>query len=273
MDRLELEALKGEVELVKLRVQAPDDHKLGLEPIVEAHTPAARDNDAEHKSAFAKFASTFRSASSRQSKSEECPPSGPRLDQRRGSADSDATLVNVDPASSLLTMLAPVIANLQQLGIRISAVSPPDNSLLVTFRGLCIELEQLLDALKAAGSTAAMTADGKAYDHDQEMRTLLLKALTRKVQIERERSMPPPVALAPSPTSATSKVNPFVVHSSALLSGRKKTTSKPIGGPATQGGSAAPGVQSMWRANVFRVGSYQASMLFSPSPVAVKRPL
>lgn len=262
------------MEVLKLRVEPPDqEYPVDVPPNAVEEAPAFKHIEAEHKSAFAKFASTLRSASSRQSKSEECPPSGPRLDRRRGSADSDAKLVNDNPASSLLTMLAPVISNLQQLGIRITALSPPSYSLLTTFKTLCAELEQLLDGLKSSGRTAEMTEEGKVYDHDQEMRTLLLKALSRKVQIERERTLPPPIALAPSPTSTTAKANPFVVHSSTLMSGRKKTTSKPIGGPATQSGPSALGGQSMWRANVFRVGSYQASMLFSPSPVAVKRPL
>jgi hypothetical protein len=214
---------------------------------------------------------------------------------RRGSDDSDVTLVEKDSAGILLGALAPLVSTLQKLGLGLSALTlDADDELLHNFEAVCGKLEGLLSTLKEQER-----GDHSESDNDFDMPALLLEALRKKVQAERDRlnapKSPSPTRRTPlSPPSLTpsQSQNPFILHAPSLSRGTtsRAPLSKPITpAPSVSAGSPAPaqdnahppgfsyagfvgGSQSNWRVNnVFRLGSYQASMLFSPSPIAVRR--
>lgn len=224
-------------------------------------------------------------------------------DDRRGSADSDATLVNSiegstdshveDTAGQLLDVLAPLISALQKLTPRFKNI-PIEEKLVQVHEQVCSKLVELLDDL----TTHHQARDDSQDEHDLEMTSLMLDALRKKVEQERSVSLHRPSvatqeveaeetmteanceAKHPStglPLLPVSK-NPFILHSTsiALSPSRRSSssTSIPIGDKAVPppGTYSAyiGGAQQTWARNVIRIGSYQNSMLFSPSPVAVQ---
>ncbi|GFZ44053.1 hypothetical protein JCM24511_01774 [Saitozyma sp. JCM 24511] len=214
---------------------------------------------------------------------------------RRGSDDSDVTLVDKDSAGILLGALAPLVSTLQKLGLGLSALDlEADDKLSHSFEAVCGQLGGLLSNLREQER-----GDRPESEDDFDMTALLLEALRKKVQAERCRLEPPnstaPTRATPlSPPSLTpsQSQNPFILHAPSLSRGSatRSSLSKPITpAPSVSAGSPAPaqnnagppgfsyagfvgGSQSNWRVNnVFRLGSYQASMLFSPSPIAVRK--
>ncbi|RSH87479.1 hypothetical protein EHS25_003389 [Saitozyma podzolica] len=185
---------------------------------------------------------------------------------RRGSDDSDVTLVEGDSAGLLLGVLAPLVSTLQKLGLGLSAVElEADDKLSHSFEAVCGQLEGLLANLREQEK-----GDRSASEDDFDMPALLLEALRKKVQAERDRLESPnsPTPTRSAPLSAPSLTpsqsqNPFILL--PLLSGIADP-------PGFSYAGFVGGSQSNWRVNnVFRLGSYQASMLFSPSPIAVRR--
>jgi hypothetical protein len=205
------------------------------------------------------------------------------------------TLVEGDSAGLLLGVLAPLVSTLQKLGLGLSAVElEADDKLSHSFEAVCGQLEGLLANLREQEK-----GDRSASEDDFDMPALLLEALRKKVQAERDRLESPnsPTPTRSAPLSAPSLTpsqsqNPFILRAPSLSRGSmtRSSLSKPItpapsitaGSPAPAQGIADPpgfsyagfvgGSQSNWRVNnVFRLGSYQASMLFSPSPIAVRR--
>ena len=196
--------------------------------------------------------------------------------------DTDRT----ETASDLLAILAPVVSSTQRLSARIrtDGLDPSD------FAQIC---KELLEVLRKCQRQDEDDTD----EHDLEMRDLLLEALIKKVQTElsavESLSASAPVSprrtdsLNPfaSPITPTFTVrpmtfsaagrsisedsplyplnthSPFVLHSASLKSPAR---ARPISAP---GGTP----QASWLRDVVRLGSYQASALFSPSPVAVHR--
>lgn len=224
------------------------------------------------------------------------------------SADSERTLVGLtvdcgenvcsvqgeeervdDPVGgALLALLAPAISTLQRLGINISshvhALRPAEyDTLRDHYVEACNAMLSLLNQLqspqpsaKARKSSFIDTEDGL------EMRTLMLEALIKKIKAEQAQ-------FKSSPTVPTPSHNPFVVHAASLQnpdqrpSERRASTvqSNPIKITPPQvtltneeisNRSFIPNPQqSSWAINVVRLGSFQASALFTSSPIAVRK--
>ncbi|EIW70707.1 hypothetical protein TREMEDRAFT_61218 [Tremella mesenterica DSM 1558] len=200
---------------------------------------------------------------------------------RRGSSGSDTTLVEDvgESAADLLGQMAPLVSALQTLSPKMSTIKPIPADLRELFDEACQKLTDLLEKKRAG------VEEGKG--DELGMSRLLLDALLRKVQAERLT-----VARAASPLVMQS-ANPFVIHAAALgststisngsaassiLNGGSRTISSPARiAPVT--GTSAGGYTSFasasqsgaWGMNVVRLGSFQASALFSPSPIAVRR--
>ena len=133
---------------------------------------------------------------------------------------------------------------------------------------------------KIEGYRAIESTNSDDDPHDLEMKTLLLDALSKKIQQERPITIP---TMRNSPPLLDD--NPLVLHSSGVLSEKRSITppSSKHGVPIGAGiGIAQVGMYPSFTqaaqhhqaglSNVFRLGSFQNSMLFSPSPVAVRQP-
>jgi DNA-binding ferritin-like protein len=215
------------------------------------------------------------------------------LSTRRASGDSDKTLVGDDTAGQLLELLAPIVSGIQRVAAQVKvAVGTGEISVKKDFEEVCEEMLRLITGLKHGYEK---TEDG----HDGEMRGLMLEALSKKVSAElatvRARKAGPTSATSPPNKPSSSPLalvaeNPFIVHASSL-----NTTQNPMFHPSTRRASSEPkripaadteqtmppgsfsaftgtAQASVWGLNnIFRLGSYQSTMLFSPSPIAVRR--
>jgi len=219
------------------------------------------------------------------------------ISDRRGSADSDATLVaivqEVDETGHLLEILAPLVSALQRLTLKIDDGMEDLEGVQAVHQELCKKMLSLVEEVK----DTVTDNDGGKDEYDVEMACLMLDALTKKIQKERLRvrtlsaetqseetlvthlAEVKDIATHDSPLLPIGR-NPFIVRSTSIALAPRQTSvtkSQPIGdaspGPAagTYSGFASS-AQQTWARNVIRLGSYQSSMLFSPSPVAV-RPL
>jgi hypothetical protein len=221
----------------------------------------------------------------------EDPDAVAALIARRGSADSNMTLVGDDTAEKLLEVLAPIISGIQRLGVNVKNMGETMDAEDVreTLMEICEMVLGVISELEGL-------EQGDGESHDFEMRGLMLGALTKKVQAELDAldkqaksiavSLPTPKSSAnSSPLSLTSR-NPFVLHAASLTltsnhqPTARRTSSCPKSIPAAThtasgGYSAFAGTAqaSAWGLNnVVRLASFQNSFLFSPSPVAVRRP-
>lgn len=216
------------------------------------------------KSRLSNFTSPFRLVRSRSQKKryDKVEEQTGLLSARRDSDDSDQALLDQDdPASHLLAVLAPLVSGIQRLGPRTTG----QNDVAGLFDEVCKTLKALIVELKGEESGGD--------EHDLEMRSLMLSALVKKVQAERHS-----ITIA-SPLAAKS-LNPFVFHATSLSNASIKPIpfSKPIPVIGKTGGALAPyssfaggAPSSTWAMSVIRLGSFQNSMLFSPSPVAVRK--
>jgi hypothetical protein len=250
-------------------------------------------------------------ARSQQNKYDKMEETKSLLSDRRGSADSDTTLIEdslfsdlepvptgpsgaPDAAGQILEILAPIIGSLQRLTPRLETVQHDGAKLSHDLDALCEQTLDLLDELTEKTSTRGPYKD----EHDLEMTSLMLDALRKKVEKEqmsmqrssslevdytetehtdsdgedeRARQVIDRREVNSGPLLPASR-NPFIVHSTSIAlssTRRSSVTGKavPIGmGPST----AFAGNQQSWTQNVIRLGSFQNSMLFSPSPVAVR---
>ncbi|ODO09774.1 hypothetical protein I350_01991 [Cryptococcus amylolentus CBS 6273] len=221
------------------------------------------------------------------------------------SADSDMTLVGSegqggpggnaggfqeDSAGELLATLAPVIAALQHLGIKLRTHTEmlrgngDYTSVKDSFLAACESVVTLLLELESPNGHVEGQPDSLADvgQDNLEMRSLMLEALKKKVKTEQHRLS---TASFASPQRSPTH-DPFAVHSASSPYGRSRkggvgvTKSVPIKISAVGGGQAgevayrsfmANSQQSAWAINAVRLGSFQASALFTPSPVAVRR--
>ncbi|WWD17387.1 hypothetical protein CI109_101828 [Kwoniella shandongensis] len=258
------------------------------------------------------------------------------VEGRRGSDDSDKTLVEPSPLSSgvftaeeLLKLLAGPISTMQRLTNEVVAIGGSGGELEVKnigveLLGIAERSQTLLTNLQCFETETAhvVTSTDKQVDKlDLEMKTLMLQALIKKVQFEQDRlrsfrpmatpvmavdplSHPSPYPRAPSiPTKSGAAPsfsrNPFILQATNLpllasQSASHPSPSAPIkitrpitpslevedeinlsdrSGKAPQYSSFVANSQSSatWAMNVVRLGSFQASALFSPSPIAVRR--
>jgi hypothetical protein len=160
---------------------------------------------------------------------------------------------------------------LTQLGVQ------PADDLGKVFSNICGKLESLIESLHMGEGNESGEEDVEAGD-DLEMRALLLSALLKKIEAERARLTSPPTqalaTISPSPLTLGSR-NPFIVHSTSLTStssASKPITPAPASHLSPSYATFVSNSQTSWTINnVFRLGSYQASMLFSPSPIAVRK--
>ena len=253
------------------------------------------------KAFFSRLSDRFRPGRSRTQKKtySQLDETRSLISDRRGSADtvdSDDTLVATEPAeitSHLLDSLAPLISALQTLTPKIVHYQPTSKCVAESHDELCEEMVELVDELKAT-----VLEDGSDRDDlDLEMARLMLDALCKKITkeqvivrelMEDEQSQETLVAsdgdakLSANPECPLlpTSSNPFVLHSASIpIAARRvsETNNRPIIGfaPIPAAGTYVgyvSGAQQTWARNVIRLGSYQNSMLFSPSPVAV-RPL
>ena len=200
----------------------------------------------------------------------------------------------LDNASHILDILAPVVASLQKITPRISNNMADLETILKDYDHVCESILQLLDGLRSKDRGSVKD------DHDLEMTSLMLDALHKKVGKEqmsvhlirqpinikadyesmREESVAKreseETKYMTSPLLLHSQ-NPFVLHSTSItLSSTRRSSVAGKGVPIElHGATAAPKdhlmpVQQTWAKNVIRLGSFQNSMLFSPSPVAVR---
>lgn len=180
-----------------------------------------------------------------------------------------------------LALLAPLVATIQRLSPVVRTIAEKD--IRTAFLQRCEELTDLLMELKkeALFSPPAYDASGFPADaDDDDMRVLLLTALHRKVLLESSRCAAPVSAGTGSLAVKADAFNPFVFHSTTrtVSSGTALRTPSPPKAIApalrvTEGefSNFMGHSQQTWRANVHRLGSFQASALFSPSPIAVNR--
>lgn len=194
-----------------------------------------------------------------------------------------------DPGGELLMLLAPVISTIQRLGIKISshvhALLPAEfDALRDHYLDACNAMLSVLNKLQSPQSYAkARTSSFLDTENGLEMRTLMLEALIKKIKAEQAR-------FRFWPTTLTSSNNPFVVHAAASLqnpdqkqSERRASTvqsnpikivppqvSLPNGEISSRSFIRSP-QQSSWAMNIVRLGSFQTSALFTPSPIAVRK--
>lgn len=239
-------------------------------------------------------------------KNEEPPLIGRESGDSGHSADSDRTLVGVtadcgenvclvqdgrvhDPAGEPLVLLAPVICTIQRLGIKISshvhALLPAEyDALRDHYLEACNAMLRVLNKLQSPQSyVKARSSSFVDTEDDLEMRTLMLEALIKKITAEQTR-------FRFLPTTLTSSHNPFVVHAAASLENQDQRPSErcastvqsnpikivpaqvtlPNGEISSKSFIRSP-QQSSWAMNIVRLGSFQSSALFTPSPIAVRK--
>jgi hypothetical protein len=180
-----------------------------------------------------------------------------------------------DDATILLSLLAPLIARLQKLGKGIRELGTISEGTSYMFTTCSQGLEKKIEGYRTCGSNAE-------DPHDLEMKTLLLDALSKKIQQEKPITIPTMKSSPPLPDDS-----PTILHSSGVLSSERRSitppsqskTGVPIGAGIGIGQvgmypsfTSATIQQQAGLSNVFRLGSFQNSMLFSPSPVAVRQP-
>ncbi|ORY34103.1 hypothetical protein BCR39DRAFT_577889 [Naematelia encephala] len=194
---------------------------------------------------------------------------GPLL--RRGSADSAITINETQVSSSfLLGILAPLVATLQRVTAKVA------NHTGQGIKELAKEAEQIGSLLNDILQDLQTQMEiGDDDQHEEEMRSLLLSALGKKVEAETAK-----LQRVISPLSIQSE-NPFIVHATAqafLSNRRQSSTPRKISSAQmvtpTASYSAILGTSQQsagWAMNLVRVGSFQQSMLFSGSPIAVQR--
>ena len=261
-----------------------------------AETAKFRYKSSPTKAFFRRVTTTFRLGRSRSHKRyDQLEETESLICDRRGSGDSDATLVataQVDHSAHLLEVLAPLVSALQRITPRISIGMGDFQSIKEAHHDTCEKLSGLVEEVKET----VLGEEGVRDEHDFDMACLMLDALTKKILMEqfkvtkllaREEDAETLVNGFNGPKGAAAHVsqllpagrNPFILHSTSIaLAPRRasETQSQPIAGqhgPAAGTYSAfASGAQQLWARNVIRLGSYQNSLLFSPSPVAV-RPL
>lgn len=192
-------------------------------------------------------------------------------------------------AGELLVLLAPVISAIQRLGIKISshvhALLPAEfDALRDHYLEACNAMLSALTKLqspqsyvKARRNPFLDTGDGL------EMRTLMLEVLIKKIKAEQAR-------FRFLSTTFTSSNNPFVVHAAASLQNPDQRPSErhastvqsnsikiipaqvtPPNGEISSRSFIPSPQQSSWAMNIVRLGSFQASALFTPSPIAVRK--
>lgn len=180
-----------------------------------------------------------------------------------------------DDATILLSLLAPLIARLQKLGKGIRDLGTVSEGTSYMFTTCSQGLEKKIEGYR--------TSESNIKDpHDLEMKTLLLDALSKKIEQERPITIPTMKNSPPLPDD-----NPLILHSSGVLSSERRSITPPsqskTGVPIGSGiGIEQVGMYPTFTAatqqhqaglsNIFRLGSFQNSMLFSPSPVAVRQP-
>lgn len=189
----------------------------------------------------------------------------------------------LDDDTRYLTLLAPLVATIQRLSPTVQLTS--DQALRASFQDRCEELTDLIKELKKESISSAQSY-GHIFDEgNDDMRLLLLNALHKKITLEQSRcSVELPIQLTQAVNNNTLvsvkaiDKNPFILHSSSLNRPNSYTpsSSKPIALPVlgTQNGNFSDFMghsQQTWRMNVHRLGSFQASALFSPSPIAVNK--
>ncbi|WVQ80642.1 hypothetical protein IAT38_002747 [Cryptococcus sp. DSM 104549] len=338
--KIDLSDLSAEILSLSLTILSPVKHApppRSTSPSLSPSPPSFSKPPAP-PTRFYRFTSTLKSARQRSLKKTKGWSWGTKYDKmdeplltRRGSADSDMTLVereDAEPgkkgiavsvdggdssggysAGELLALLAPVVSTLQRLGIRfatLSAQMAEDNLLpaRAAFLDGCHQLSDLLASLRPptlpppndrqSSVTTAMPVPSVCDPQEHEMCSLMLDALARKVQVEQDKlDKLRGDGSYHSVASPTSSRNPFVIHAatpssttiSATANGTRRGSapSAPvkIGAPAPGGPGMADGVsyrsfmagsqQSTWATHVVRLGSFQASALFTPSPIAVRR--
>ena len=283
---------RSDIEILVADICAAHD-KLSLDSSIPKITTS--DSPAILSKTRFKFTSPFRLPRSRshRKKYELLDDSCALLASRRDSFTSDETLVGDDSdlTGTLLSSLAPLISGVQRLAPRIHGLHPPCPEAQRAFETACDKVLDLIVELQGH--------HGGGDEHDLEMRGLMLAALSRKIEVEKGSIRRLSTSTAASSTSNSSsslasdtstKVvtpfvpaskNPFILHAASinLSSSRTSIPGKAI--PINDGihgqvpggySSFVGGAQSStWAMNVIRLGSFQNSMLFSPSPIAMIR--
>ena len=225
-------------------------------------------------------------------------PSSPET-KRRGSADSDQTLTNPVPEDldGLLQILAPLVSALQKAALRVSALPDAPLDITINFEMACDKLLGLLGVVEMR----VMDQAGAIDAHDLEMTALMIEALRNKVDVEKNKIaaiyMQPEVqeliddeqeeeeeeikvsqkdTESPAGPLVSQTNNPFILHSTSItLTSRRAATPGrgiPISRPSSSNVSPfVGGAQQTWARNIVRIGSFQNSALFSPSPIAVNK--
>lgn len=195
--------------------------------------------------------------------------------------------VDRDDATILLSLLAPLISRLQKLG---RAIRDCEGVMEGTYDKFTICSEKLEGKIEWYHQP---TESAGVDPHDLEMKTLLLDALSKKIQQERINTIPVPPKVSPPPSIPNE--NPLILHSTGVLRAERRSITPPvqpnrgipigtganrgvrigignIGGQEGMYPSFTHATQQIGLSNVFRLGSFQNSFLFSPSPVAVRQP-
>jgi hypothetical protein len=199
--------------------------------------------------------------------------------------------VDRDDATILLSLLAPLISRLQKLGRAIRDLDP-DQVMGGTYEKFRICSEKLEGKIEWYHQSTPSSAG--VDPHDLEMKTLLLDALSKKIQQERINTLLKP-KIEPPLGQHTPNDNPLILHSTGVLSAERRSITPPVqpnrgipigtaintgmgigignlGGQDGMYPSFTHATQQIGLSNVFRLGSFQNSFLFSPSPVAVRQP-
>ncbi|WVQ67766.1 uncharacterized protein L199_005971 [Kwoniella botswanensis] len=210
-------------------------------------------------------------------------------------------------AENILKELAQPISNLQRYSNRIHHLNftnreykkDDTEELIDMFKTICTRLIDLLESLKISSRDKSIfdndhVSDQKDEDNgEMEMRHLMIQALIKKINIELTRFSSPTPSF--SLNSSMTK-NPFIFHSSSLSSNLTAPSSictsetgydgeiliSPVVSQRRESLSTPRPIkmthryhldseQSNWAQNIIRLGSYQASWLFSNTPIAVRK--
>lgn len=306
MSSIELEAIQNAI--IALPSQVPSGFASTTHESPQA-PPVPVDNVIQPtpiKPRFAKLRSSFRRLSTKTTPKTSRQPISSGLSPPISPCSSHVSTVGPttkaeeDTATVLLALLAPLVTSMQKLGAAIRHSSGIiDEEVLQTFSICCEDLQIRMEGYKHS------EPDDGIDPHDLEMKTLLLDALIKKIETERT-SMPamsahlqPPVCASRRSSSASdvssilsprreSDACPLILHSSAVLGMNRRSITPPHQRKAVPIGigmgigigfgnngaypSFANAGQQTGLSDIFRLGSFQNSLLFSPSPVAVRRP-
>ncbi|WWC70293.1 uncharacterized protein I206_104243 [Kwoniella pini CBS 10737] len=207
---------------------------------------------------------------------------------RRNSNDSNKTLY-ID-SEIILKEISPLIRKLQKINssLYIQRYSTNKEEEIHLFKKICEEIIKLLDSLKFNTIMNRFDNDDDDDEEDDdadEMRNLLISTLKKKIQNEiNQLNSIYSLSSFNSFNNQNQNQNPFIIHSTSisnLKSQKNRRESQSIKIHKTPDISSCSfsdnsdqkylQSSSNWAQNLIKIGSYQASLLFTNSPIIIRK--